>query len=364
MFRIVSKRALINRMGFNNEGLDSFIANVKRSRRFRAEGGILGLNIGKNAATPIENAADDYLLGLRAVPGEMDLDLIDFDAEQPRTQLSEQALHLFHRLQATAWWAPLLWTPLCTAAVVWVTRRWAPGAAGSGIPQVMAALSPRTPVTARALYVSVRLALAKMVLTSWGLLGGLSQGREGPSVQIAAGVMHAARRFLPQPSAVSEHSLLIAGGAAGIAAAFNTPLGGVIFAIEELSRRPEQRYSGLLIAAIMFSGLIAVAAYGNVSHFGVIRASALTGDLLGAGLLVALICGGAGGLFSRLLIRSLQADGSDRFSRLRAHSPLGFAALCGLAVAVMPRVASALASPSSTWTMPKKPMGLPRWIWS
>lgn len=67
MFRIVSKRALINRMGFNNEGLEAFIANVRRSRSFRAGGGILGLNIGKNASTPIERAADDYLAGLDGV---------------------------------------------------------------------------------------------------------------------------------------------------------------------------------------------------------------------------------------------------------------------------------------------------------
>jgi len=66
MFRLPEARALINRMGFNNDGLDAFVANVRRSG-FRAQGGILGLNIGKNAATPIERAADDYLLGLAGV---------------------------------------------------------------------------------------------------------------------------------------------------------------------------------------------------------------------------------------------------------------------------------------------------------
>ncbi|MFG6461533.1 quinone-dependent dihydroorotate dehydrogenase [Roseateles sp. DXS20W] len=67
MFRLPEANALINRLGFNNEGLASFIANVKRAHSFRKAGGILGLNIGKNAATPIENAADDYLLGLEGV---------------------------------------------------------------------------------------------------------------------------------------------------------------------------------------------------------------------------------------------------------------------------------------------------------
>jgi dihydroorotate dehydrogenase len=67
MFRIPARTALINRLGFNNEGLDAFVANVKRAHSFRAAGGIVGLNIGKNAATPIERAVDDYLLGLDGV---------------------------------------------------------------------------------------------------------------------------------------------------------------------------------------------------------------------------------------------------------------------------------------------------------
>jgi dihydroorotate dehydrogenase len=67
LFRLPEADALINRLGFNNEGLDAFVANVRRARSFRARGGVLGLNIGKNAATPIERAADDYLIGLAGV---------------------------------------------------------------------------------------------------------------------------------------------------------------------------------------------------------------------------------------------------------------------------------------------------------
>ncbi|HEX4232743.1 MAG TPA: quinone-dependent dihydroorotate dehydrogenase [Caldimonas sp.] len=66
MFRIVDRRALINRLGFNNDGLAVVVANVRRAR-FRKSGGILGLNIGKNAATPIERATDDYLACLAGV---------------------------------------------------------------------------------------------------------------------------------------------------------------------------------------------------------------------------------------------------------------------------------------------------------
>ena len=66
MFRLPQANALINRLGFNNEGLDAFIANVQRSR-FRQQGRLLGLNIGKNAVTPIEDATGDYLTGLAGV---------------------------------------------------------------------------------------------------------------------------------------------------------------------------------------------------------------------------------------------------------------------------------------------------------
>lgn len=251
------------------------------------------------------------------------------------TWMTEHALALFRAARTTWWWLPLVVTPLLTGAIVWVTRRFAPGAAGSGIPQVMAALDPGLPPAHRGLFVSLRLTLAKMALTATGLLGGLSLGREGPSVQIAAGVMHAARRWLPARSAVTEQGLLVAGGAAGIAAAFNTPLAGVMFAIEELSRRPEQRNSGLIIAAIVLAGLVAVSILGNGTYFGVIQVPALDLALIGPGVLVALAGGLAGGLFSRLLIASLAGRGRDAPSRWRARRPVLFAMGCGLAVAVI-----------------------------
>ena len=67
MFRLPQANALINRLGFNNEGLASFVANVRRAHSYRARGGIVGLNIGKNGATPNERAVDDYLLCLDGV---------------------------------------------------------------------------------------------------------------------------------------------------------------------------------------------------------------------------------------------------------------------------------------------------------
>ncbi len=131
------------------------------------------------------------------------------------TWMTEQAFGYFFVLEKSFWWSPLLWTPASTAAIVWLTRRYVPGAAGSGIPQVMAALTPDVPIASRSMYVSVKLTLTKMVLTTWGLLAGLSLGREGPSVQIAAGVMHHARRWLPSKSQVSEHGFDVGRGCSG-----------------------------------------------------------------------------------------------------------------------------------------------------
>ncbi len=103
MFRLPEARALINRLGFNNEGLQSFIANVKRAHSFRAAGGILGLNIGKNAATPIENAADDYLLGLEGVFPHADYITVNISSPNTknlRALQSDEALDaLLSRLQ-------------------------------------------------------------------------------------------------------------------------------------------------------------------------------------------------------------------------------------------------------------------------
>jgi dihydroorotate dehydrogenase len=67
LFRIPQAHGIVNRFGFNNLGLESFLLNLKKSRWVAEKKGVLGLNIGKNAATPIEHAVDDYLVCLKAV---------------------------------------------------------------------------------------------------------------------------------------------------------------------------------------------------------------------------------------------------------------------------------------------------------
>lgn len=253
------------------------------------------------------------------------------------TLLAEAASHAFDRFQAAgglARFAPLLWTPALTVALLWWTRRFVPGAAGSGVPQVVRALDDDLSPAQQSWLVSLRVSLHKIGLVSGGLLAGLSIGREGPAVQVGAGIMAHARRWLSPQSGIDAHDLMVAGAAAGIAAAFNTPLGGIVFALEQLSRRRSISHSALVIAAIVLAGLVAVSVFGNETYFGRLRVQQLSWTMLLPGLLVAVVAGLAGGLFSRLMIVSAQGL-PDRFTRWRSAHPLRFGAGCALGVAVI-----------------------------
>ena len=126
------------------------------------------------------------------------------------------------RFPASAWIVP----PVGLALIAWLTRRFFPGSQGSGIPQTIAALS-LTAADARDRLLSLRIAAGKLVLTVAGLGCGASAGREGPTVQIGASIMHSLGRLVRFPAADLDRGLILAGGAAGVAAAFNTPLAGV-----------------------------------------------------------------------------------------------------------------------------------------
>jgi len=258
------------------------------------------------------------------------------------TLLTEGASHSFAQVTAMAAWTPylaLVWTPACTVGLLWWTRRFAPGTFGSGIPQVVRALDDDLQPHQLSWMVSLRMSLHKIGLVSGGMLAGLSIGREGPTVQVGAGVMAHAQRWLSPRSGIDAHDLMVAGAAAGIAAAFNTPLGGIVFALEQLSRRRSVSHSALVIASIVLAGMVSVSVFGNQTYFGRLRVQALSWSLLGPGLLVAVGAGLGGGLFSRLLVLSSRGM-PDRFSRWRASYPLRFAAGCAVVVAVIGIVTS------------------------
>lgn len=252
--------------------------------------------------------------------------------------VADRAIALNSAMRATGPWAgeiaALVLAPAATVLILWWTRRFAPAAAGSGIPQVIRALEEDLPSRSRAFLVSTRLALHKIGLVSAGLAAGLSIGREGPTVQIGAGLMVGAKRFLSRRSDLDEHDLMTAGAAAGIAAAFNTPLGGIVFALEQLTRRRGLTHTSLVIAAIVLAGLVAVAVHGNGTHFGRVEVPTVGWSLLGPGLLVAAGAGVAGGLFARLLIAGARRLPGPLHGWRDAH-PYRFAALCALAVGII-----------------------------
>ncbi len=115
---------------------------------------------------------------------------------------------------------------------------------------------------------SLRIAVGKVLLTLLGLASGASIGREGPTVQVGASIMHALGDLLRLPRLELRRALVLAGGAAGIAAAFNTPLAGIVFAIEELSHSFEARTSGTVFTAVVVAGATTLGLVGNYTYFG------------------------------------------------------------------------------------------------
>ena len=97
MFRLPDSQALINRLGFNNQGLETFLANVQRST-WRERGGVVGLNIGKNADTPIEQAADDYLIGLSGVYAHADYITVNISSPNTKNLRALQGEHELDQL--------------------------------------------------------------------------------------------------------------------------------------------------------------------------------------------------------------------------------------------------------------------------
>jgi H+/Cl- antiporter ClcA len=225
-------------------------------------------------------------------------------------------------------YASFIVTPVGFALSVFLTNRYFQNSQGSGIPQAIAA---RTLIdqAARGRLVSIRIAIGKVLLTLLGLLCGASVGREGPTVQIGASIMFAIGRMSPR----RQPGLILAGAAAGVAAAFNTPLAGIVFAIEEMSRAFEARTSGLVIAGVIAAGLTSLALVGNYAYFGSTPAVLRNGLDWLAVPACGILGGLAGGLFSRIVIEVARGL-PGALGRTIKSNPIPFALACGLAVAL------------------------------
>jgi H+/Cl- antiporter ClcA len=248
-------------------------------------------------------------------------------------KLADMAQHLFGSIASSGDWAfllPLVITPLGFVLSSWLAITLFPNSQGSGIPQAIAARHLHDDAD-RARLLSLRIAFGKIVLTILGLFSGASIGREGPTVQVGAAFMLSVARFGGMTQA---RGLILAGSAAGIAAAFNTPLAGIVFAIEEMSRTYEARANGLVLTAVIVAGLAALGLSGSYNYFG--TASAAPTSLADWGLV--LVCGIGGGAlgagFSGLALHF-----GLRIRRWAQPQPLQrmliFAGSCGIAVALI-----------------------------
>ncbi|GAB3126152.1 chloride channel protein [Novispirillum itersonii] len=248
--------------------------------------------------------------------------------------LADLATHIFQNVEAVSPFLMLLATPLTLAVGVLLTQRVFPGAEGSGIPQTIAALEMIDP-EARSKVLSLRIAIGKIFLTVLGLCGGASVGREGPTVQIGAAILHTLGQKMHMTRIEMQRGLILGGGAAGVAAAFNTPLAGVVFAIEELSRSFEARTNGLVLTAVILAGVTSMAVLGNYRYFGVTSVGLVLGHAWVAVLACGIVGGLAGGIFSQGLILASRRGLPGRLGAFRRESPVRFAALCGLLIAII-----------------------------
>lgn len=231
-------------------------------------------------------------------------------------------------------WCPWLLAPIGFSAIAWMTRRYFLGAEGSGIPQTIYALRPDAGDKGR-LFLRPKVVIGRVFLAAAGLLCGGSIGREGPTVHVGAVIVQSVSRWMPHGRLDAQRrALVLAGGAAGVAAAFNTPLAGIVFAIEELSKSFEERASGTTLTAVILAGVVAIALVGDYTYFGQPTIAAPAHAISLMILTLATACGIAGGIFSRLTLSAVRRL-PGAVGRLQKERPVLFALCCGLGVAAL-----------------------------
>lgn len=176
-------------------------------------------------------------------------------------------LYIIHHVA----WSLFLITPICFCLSWWIVKRFANYARGSGIPQVSAALelsNPKYNYTVSKL-LSFRIVVIKILSSLIMVFGGGAIGREGPTIQIAASIFKKINDLLPAwyPK-ISKRNMILTGAAAGLAAAFNTPLGGIVFAIEELTKTHFSYFKSALLAGVIIAGLTALSLFGPYLYIG------------------------------------------------------------------------------------------------
>ena len=241
---------------------------------------------------------------------------------------ADEAMALFGSAIAAHRWVAFVITPAGVFALAAITKFWAPESRGSGIPQVIAAArDPDGPIEP---LISLKTGFAKLAMTLGALLVGASVGREGPTVQVSAAILAKVHRAFRVPLTAG---VIIAGGAAGVAGAFNTPLAGVAFAIEELANAFEQRVTMLVMTAILISGMVSLGIAGDYVYFGALTETLPVSRVLIIAPVAGFVGGIAGGLFARLILSVTR--NRRRFLGPLASRPLLWALVCGLGIAAI-----------------------------
>lgn len=192
-------------------------------------------------------------------------------------------------------------------AATWLVVKFAPEAKGSGIPQVLQAIEenpdPKPGAVVTPL-VSIKTAAFKVLSSVVGILGGASIGREGPTVQVASSLFafmarHAKRYF----GSLDFQSYLTAGASAGISAAFNTPLAGITFALEEIGEHSFAQFKRAVMLAVIVGGITAQAIGGNYLYFGHPTIENFSSSIYLICGVIGVLGGLFGGFFSMILTR-------------------------------------------------------------
>ncbi|RTL12880.1 MAG: chloride channel protein [Neisseriaceae bacterium] len=242
----------------------------------------------------------------------------------------EFAYSIFLYLEPRLGWWLIVYVPSIMLVIIFLLRRFFPEAEGSGIPQALA-ISQMSEAKIDSVF-ALRSILSKILLIFLGTLSGGTLGREGATVQIGATVMNQLGRKLSLPR---RRVMLIVGAAAGLASAFNTPLGGIVFAFEELIKSPRSHIGLLKIAAIAISGIVTIYFLGNYSYFGRVERDLLFfNDWV---FLVAIIIGVIAGLISVVFAKIVRWFSIDDtlLTRWRRNNPYKNAVYCGVLVALI-----------------------------
>ena len=199
-------------------------------------------------------------------------------------------------------------TPVCFILAREMVSRFAKMANGSGIPQVIVAIGFANPKQHRIveMFLSARIIAVKVISSLLMVLGGGAIGREGPTIQISSSIFWSVYRILPKAWAqISKRNIIITGAAAGLAAAFNTPLGGIVFAVEELSKTHFNNFKTAIFTAVILAGLTAEWISGPYLYLGYPAVTGLSPSIMLFVLIVA-VAGGAGGtIMYKIILRIL-----------------------------------------------------------